>query len=165
MIQLLTLNNQLSAYTIIKDVTTKMRAMGIDQWDEDYPTLDILEKDISKGDAYGFFIDDELAAYVIFNTEFDEEYNDINWLNTSSSFLVMHRLSVSPKFQGRGIAKKVIYFGEKLAIKLGHKSMRFDAYTQNPISNGVYEKIGYKMLGVVKFRKGDFFCYEKNIEG
>lgn len=146
---------------IIKGVTTKMRNMGIDQWDEHYPTLNDVTSDIIKGNAYGYFEKNTLAGYVIFNTEFDIEYNDIQWLNTNNDFLIMHRLSVHPSFQGKGIAKKLIAFGEKLAIQLQLSSLRFDAYTENPISNAIYEKMGFENRGTVVFRKGVFNCYEK----
>lgn len=161
MIKRLTVSDTENALEIIKSVVSKMRAMGIDQWDEQYPTIDDIEKDFAQQHAYGFFYDYKLAGYVIFNQEYDVEYNDINWLNKDDDFLVMHRLSVHADFQGKGIARQLVKFGEELAEAYNLKSLRFDAFTKNSISNSLYEKMGYKNVGQVTFRKGLFNCYEK----
>ncbi|WP_044209980.1 GNAT family N-acetyltransferase [Flammeovirga sp. OC4] len=161
MIRRLTVSDAESALEIVKSVITKMRAMGIDQWDEHYPTLNDIQQDIEKQHAYGFLYEYKLAGYVIFNQEYDIEYNDIEWLNCSDDFLVMHRLSVHADFQGKGIARQLVRFGEELAINYNLKSLRFDAFTENPVSNILYEKMGYQNLGQVTFRKGLFNCYEK----
>lgn len=161
MIRILTKKDADAALEIVKGVTIKMIEMGIDQWDEQYPTLNDIHIDISKKDAFGFFSNDQLTGYVIFNHDFDLEYNAINWLNKNNDFLVMHRLSVHPNFQGKGIAKQLIQFGETLVVQNNLSSLRFDAFTKNTISNTLYEKIGYKNLGTVTFRKGLFNCYEK----
>ncbi|NME69903.1 GNAT family N-acetyltransferase [Flammeovirga aprica] len=161
MIKRLTVNDAAQALEIVKSVIVKMKAMGIDQWDEHYPTIEDIQKDIGKQHAYGFYYDYQLAGYVIFNQEYDVEYNEIEWLNKGDNFLVMHRLSVHADFQGKGIARQLVKFGEELAEAYDLKSLRFDAFTKNPVSNVLYEKIGYKNLGQVTFRKGLFNCYEK----
>ncbi|WP_281613463.1 GNAT family N-acetyltransferase [Flammeovirga sp. SubArs3] len=161
MIQNLSSQHLNTVMVLIQNVISKMRSMGIDQWDEQYPTEKDILSDLESSNAYGYFEDNDLAGYVIFNQDFDIEYNDIQWLNTTNKFLVMHRLSVDPKFQGKGIAKKITAYGEQLATKNGLTSLRFDAFIENPISNKMYEKIGYQKLGEVTFRKGVFNCYEK----
>ncbi len=46
------------------------------------------------------------VAYVAINEEQSPEYSQINWFTDGRKVLVIHRLSVHPEFQGKGIAKK-----------------------------------------------------------
>ncbi|OHX67880.1 GNAT family N-acetyltransferase [Flammeovirga pacifica] len=163
MIQLLSTHHLNALTTLFREVKIGLTSLGLDQWDDEYPQENDLAKDIERQEAYGYFIENELVGYAVFNQLFDVEYNDIQWLNTSDQFLVMHRLCVSPKHQGRGIAKEFIAFGETLCIDQRARSLRFDAFKQNPISGKLYQKLGYQILGEVTFRKGQFDCFEKII--
>ncbi|MDA3901785.1 MAG: GNAT family N-acetyltransferase [Spirochaetes bacterium] len=92
-----------------------------------------------------------------------EEYSQINWTYHDNNPLILHRLCVSPEYQNRGIAKEMILFAENYAEQNGFKTIRFDAFVKNPISVAIYNKMGYECCGVVEFRKGEFFCFEKRI--
>ena len=161
MIQLLSIQHLNQLVALFDEVKIGLTALGLDQWDEKYPHRNDLQKDIEDNCAYGYFEKEELVGYAVFNQLFDVEYNAIEWLNTSDSFMVMHRLCVSPKYQGKGIAKQFVAFGEELCITQNIKSLRFDAFKKNPISGTLYQKLGYKVLGEVTFRKGQFDCFEK----
>jgi hypothetical protein len=41
------------------------------------------------------------------------------------------------------------------------ESIRLDAFTENRCALHLYDGNGYKTKGVVTFRKGNFYCYEK----
>ena len=160
-IKLVTMDRIAEVMQIYKLATRKMDEMHIFQWDKDYPTQDIIEKDIQAKSMYGYFEGDEICAVQVLNETQSEEYKEINWHFTDSKPLILHRLVVSPKHQNKGISKQMIRFAEKFAEKNQYKTIRFDAYMKNPISNNVYRKAGYIESGTVTFRKGNFYCFEK----
>ena len=160
-IKLITIDQIAKVMEIYKAATRKMDDMNILQWDEEYPTREIIEKDILAGTMYGYFEENEICSVQVLNEEQSEEYKEINWKFPDSKPLVLHRLVVSPKHQGKGISKQMIRFAEEFAEKNQYKAIRFDAYMKNPISNNVYRKAGYIESGKVTFRKGDFYCFEK----
>ncbi len=146
---------------IFRSATVRMQEMNIDQWDEVYPDRKTVENDIESGNLYGYFDDKELCAVQVLNTEESPEYSQVDWKYSDSKPLVLHRLCVAPEYQNRGIAGKMIHFAEEFAEKNRYRTIRFDAFKGNPVSLKIYEKMGYRISGTVRFRKGDFHCFEK----
>ena len=138
-----------------------MQIQGIDQWDELYPNRELLCQDIAANSAYAYLVGTEIAGYIVVNELDSPEYSQVDWLNKDSSFQVIHRLCVSPNYQNQGIAKKLVSFAEELAFSKGYTSIRLDAFSKNPLSLRLYEKLNYQRLGEVQFRKGIFICFEK----
>jgi hypothetical protein len=54
-------------------------------------------------------------------------------------------------------------FAEHGAISDGYNAIRLDAFRQNPVAVALYERRGYRNAGVVLFRKGPLYCYEKQL--
>lgn len=154
--------DQLSdAFSIIESVIDKMNAEQIFQWDEHYPTCEIIEEDIDNGHAFGFFQLDELGGYIVLNEEYSPEYNSLEWKDKNGTALIVHRLSIKADCQGQGIAKQLMMFAEEYAINRGNSSIRLDAFLHNKAALSLYDNLGYTKVGTVTFRKGEFYCYEK----
>ena len=161
MIKKLSTDHLSDAFSIIESVIAKMNDEQIFQWDEHYPTREIIEKDIDEGHAFGFFHLDELRGYIVLNEEYSPEYNSLEWTDKSGTSLIVHRLSIKADCQGQGIAKQLMIFAEEYAKKNNHSSIKLDAFLHNKAALRLYEKSGYTKVGTVTFRKGEFNCYEK----
>jgi len=161
MINPISLNHLEIAFNIFKAVKKDMIAHGIDQWDDVYPNIEIIEADIKAKQAYGYFENEQLAGYIALNEHFDLEYNDLNWQFPDDRPLIVHRLAVNPKCQGLGIAKALMQFAEKMAKENGYATIRLDAFSGNVKALQFYDKLGYLFVGYVTFRKGLFHCFEK----
>lgn len=146
---------------VIGDVIADMERQGISQWDGIYPDRNIIAGDLKSNSAYGYFDNGELSAYIAFNENYPHEYDAIGWKITGGKFLIIHRLSVRPDKQGKGIAKMLVRFAEYYAAANGYKAVRLDAFSKNPAALKLYEGMGYDKAGSCNFRKGSFFCYEK----
>ncbi len=152
-----------SVRIMFQDAIHKMVESGIDQWDEIYPDRNILEEDILKEQLYiGIAQGNIVSAYVL-NQEYDEQYANGNWEYPASTFGVIHRLCVSPFFQKKGIGTQMMQHIEWEAQKMGIDSIRLDAFTLNPYAVKMYEGLGYKIVGSVCWRKGEFYLMEKRI--
>jgi ribosomal protein S18 acetylase RimI-like enzyme len=149
------------AYSIVQRVIQYLNDQNINQWDQVYPTLDIIKSDILSENAYGYFRDGHLSGFVVLNNEFPVEYNSLAWLETPDNSLGVHRLSIAPDLQGIGIGKMLMIYAQKFARENGYKSIRLDAFTENPAALRLYESLGYTKVGTVALRKGEFNCYEK----
>ena len=108
-----------------------MRSNGIDQWDEDYPDIDTLRRDIIDQNLFVMKKDDQVVGVIVLNENQDPEYDEMNWSTEGNSFLVVHRLAISPRFQGQGLARKMMDFAESYAMKNGYKAIRLDTFSQN----------------------------------
>ncbi len=56
-----------------------------------------------------------------------------------------------------------MHFVEQYAEVHGYDVIRLDAFTRNPAAVRLYEGRGYRKAGIVSFRKGPFYCFEKRI--
>lgn len=131
---------------IISKCIIYMESQGIYQWNEFYPNSDIVENDIKSEDCYVIKNNEKCVAYFSINEEQSPEYNQIKWLVDGRKVLVIHRLSVHPELQGRGIAKKILIFIEDFAAKNNYSCIRLDAYSGNEKALKLYENFGYRKV-------------------
>lgn len=150
-----------TVFRMFQCASKHMEEQGIYQWDELYPDRNDLEEDIRKGELYlGVAEQEPVAAYVL-NRERDEAYINGKWKGEEASCMVLHRLCVNPAFQGKGIGTFTMRHIEECLGKRGCRSIRLDAFTENPIAERMYKKLGYQVVGFAEFRKGKFFLMEK----
>lgn len=141
-----------------------MNEKGINQWDNLYPSEEIIQKDIKKGQMFVALLDKRVVSVFVLNQECDEEYGNGDWKFEKSKFCIVHRLCVDPEIQGRGIGMKTMLLIEKLLRQKGAQSIRLDAFSLNPNAIRMYEGLEYKRVGTANWRKGLFYLYEKNID-
>ncbi len=139
---------------------SKMREDGIEQWDEIYPDRELLEEDIASGQMVLCGLQDTLASAFTLNRACDAEYETGRW-STGVSYMVVHRLCVSPSLQNRGIGAQTMLLLEDMVRAQGMEAVRLDAFSRNPHALRMYEKLGYTRAGQVYWRKGLFYLYEK----
>ncbi|WP_445749234.1 GNAT family N-acetyltransferase [Polaribacter sp.] len=138
---------------------------GIYQWTNNYPTRSIIESDLKKDVLFVLKNDKEIIGAVNVSEEQEPEYETINWEFDNSKVLVIHRLVIDPKYQGKGYAKKLMDFAEKFAQENNYSSIRLDAYIQNKRVIDFYDKRKYFIRGNVNFpeREYPFYCMEKEL--
>jgi len=142
-----------------------MKSKGIDQWDEVYPNKETFQTDINNNSLYIAMIEgsEEIIGCIVLNEYQEPEYKDIEWSFNQGKIAVIHRLMVHPKYEGKGIARDLVEFIEKLARENGYTALRLDVFSQNLRAINFYKKQGYKVSRKVNFRKGEFLCCEKVI--
>lgn len=146
---------------LIQSVIGHMHTQGIDQWDEVYPSSVKIIDDITQQTGYIAMEGDQIVCYMVLNTIQAPEYMGCTWTLDDKQPLVIHRLCVHAQHQGKGYAAKLVRWAEQFAIQENYRSIRLDAFVQNPAALYLYEKQGYQKIGNVNFRKGLFYCYEK----
>lgn len=148
---------------ITRACTATMRARGIFQWDEGYPSEAALSNDLERGELWVFETGGYPVALVAVSTHMDDEYRPVQWLTESAGNLYVHRLAVHPDHQRRGIAGRLMDFAENKARDAGAPSVRLDTFSRNAGNQEFYERRGYTRLGAVYFPVQSpypFYCYE-----
>lgn len=138
---------------------------GIYQWTDNYPTISLIESDLRKGVLYSLKNNDEIVGAINISEEQEAEYDSVNWKFDNSKVLVIHRLVIDPKHQGKGYAQKLMDFAENFAKENNYSSIRLDAYSKNERVIEFYKKREYFIRGKVNFseREYPFNCMEKEI--
>lgn len=138
-------------FSLLQACAADMRDQGIAQWNENYPLLKDVQKDLFSQSLYIVQIEGNLAGIVVFDENQSPEYIDVEWEFTKGKIGVIHRLAVHPQFQGKGIARKLMDYIEVFAKKNQYQSIRLDAYSQNPRTLKFYQNRGYKKCGEIYF--------------
>jgi GNAT superfamily N-acetyltransferase len=150
-----------AVYTLFQDAIDRMNQTGIPQWDEVYPAHANLDADLAAGQLYVAETDGgAVAAAVALSEECHPDYQTAAWQSGEPS-LIVHRLCVSPDFQGQGIARAVMLWVEEWAKARGYACIRLDAFSQNPYALRMYDRLGYGKRGEAVWRKGLFYLLEK----
>ena len=149
-----------------KSCVTGMLKNGIDQWDDTYPSTDVISEDLNVGTYYVGEIDGTIIGGVNIDKNQDDTYLALDWEDKSDSFLVVHRLGVKEEFWNKKIGKDLMLFTEKLVIEKGLKSIRLDTYSGNPKAKEFYRRLGYSELGTIDLKadKDKYYCFEKIIK-
>jgi len=160
-------NNDLNRIVEITNACGKhMISQNIFQWNKEYPNLEVFKKDLENQSLYVIELESKIVGCVCISEKMDAVYKEVKWLTPDSKNMYVHRLAIDPKFQGKGLAIKLMSYAEDLAKTKDFKSMRLDTFSKNPKNNKFYNLQGYKKLGKIFYRSQSdmpFHCYEKII--
>jgi len=148
---------------LINDVVPAMNAAGNFQWDNSYPNAGVFEQDIERNQLWVAVVDNEIAGVAAITTDQEPEYAEVGW-DINEIAIVTHRLAVSTKHRGMGIAAALLATAEREAIKRNIKLLRIDTNTANEATKKLFPKLGYQFAGEIGlgFRPNlRFYCYQK----
>ena len=128
-----------------------MIADGLYQWDDEYPSEEILFSDINDGNMIVAIEDGAIAGYVTVNEDIPQEYKEINLL--FSPKICVHRLSVNPAHARRGTAKALMEYVHDSFKNQGYKSICLDTCEDNIAAISLYNKLKYVKRGYVSFER------------
>lgn len=149
----------------VQACVSKLCDLGIDQWDNEYPSIEIVSAAIENQSLYVIKDGDSIVAGAGLDTNQPSEYQSCAWCFGSPA-VVVHHLFVHPDHWRNGCASQLMDFAENRAKSLRVGSIRLDAYAGNPAALSLYRTRGYSEAGEVTFpRRGlKFICFEMQIQ-
>jgi ribosomal protein S18 acetylase RimI-like enzyme len=149
---------------LLRACVAHMQGVGIDQWDEVYPTEATLRADVAAGSLYvAAAAGHPVAGAFVVDRREEPEYAAVDWRVAGGAAGYVHRLMIHPRCQRRGLGRYLMGFAELAARRLGCRALRLDAFTGNAPALRLYQALGYADVGQVRFRKGLFRCFEKDL--
>ena len=147
----------------LKAANQKLLSQGVYQWDDTYPSRELLEADIEQQAMYVALEQNRITASVSVDTKQPNAYSDISWHPATLKPLMVHRLCVHPEKQGQGVGRRMLEFIETHAVEQGHDCIRVDVHAHNIAALATYGNRNFKRLGEVFFPRRDvpFICMEK----
>lgn len=140
---------------VLMDVFRKargiMRSSGnMNQWNDGYPSEEVVRKDIDNGHCVVLCEDGKVVATMAFIPGPDPTYAEIydgGWLS-DAPYHVIHRIAVAEP--GHNAAKALLDWG------FGQTgSIRIDTHKDNVIMHHVLSKYGFTHCGVILLANGD----------
>jgi len=144
-----------------------MNRNGMFQWNQSYPSLDVIENDIQNKTLFTLTDNWVIKGIIVLNESQPPEYKQIDWeyTNTSDPVMIIHRLAVHPLFQNQGVGRKMMDFAIEYAGKKNYPLIRLDVFEGNLSANKLYSKLGFSEAGKFRFpfQETEFVCYEIKI--
>lgn len=132
-----------------------MRASGNrHQWNDGYPSEDIVVEDIRNGYCHLACLGDAIIAVMALIPGPDPTYSYIegNWPD-ENPYYVIHRIAAP--VPGRNVAATLLDWAfEHIATK-GYHSIRIDTHRDNCIMKHILTKYGFSECGVIYLENGD----------
>lgn len=142
---------------VIRDAQKSMCDNGIPQWQDGYPNEVIISRDIQAGNSYVLVDGKRIVgtAYIIAGHEPSYDYiEDGQWLN-NHPYVVVHRIAVRKDYKGKGVARYMMEFAEKIAIEHQLQDIRIDTHHDNIPMRTFLAKLGYHACGTIYLDNGD----------
>ena len=115
-----------------------------------YPSREHAEEALAAGELYVAVINEKVAGTVVYSAEQGEAYQSVAWqIEYDVPVIVICKLAVHPEFLGCGVGKALLDYAAILGKKQGAKAIRLDTYVENFPAARLYEKCGYKNMGLV----------------
>lgn len=166
MIRLATLEDLPRILAIKEAATNHLHHIGINQWNAYYPNQAVFTADIQRQELYVIEEDHLVIGAACINQRHDEAYRTLSWkLSTDDAFCI-HRLAVDPAHHGKGLGSRLMRYAEDLAREAHVNTLRVDTFSENFITQKLFDKFGYHYVGDVFYGPvtKPFYCYEKALE-
>lgn len=149
-------------WRIILQAKEQMRLLGSRQWQDGYPALDDIRRDIADGCGYVLAAGNVPVAYgaVLFGGE--PAYGSIEgeWL-CQPPYVVVHRLAVAQEMRRCGLATRFMREVETFARNAGLHSFRVDTNFDNRYMRSLLSALGFTYCGEIFYAHGSRRTYEK----
>ena len=152
---------------LVADAQNWFRRQGLDQWQDGYPTREIISSDIAGDVNYIVELNGVVVATAVISFAGEPTYSDIKgrgWLN-ENSYAVVHRIAVADECRRKGVAKEVLHFTEELCAERGVCDVRIDTHRDNRAMRSLLKKMGYTHCGRITLTSGAFReAYHKELK-
>jgi len=140
---------------IVADAQASLRSQGVDQWQDGYPTVDVITKDIANDDSYVLEDEGVVIATAVISFAGEVTYNSIDgqWLN-DNDYVVVHRLAVRNSALRGGLARQMMLYAEELALQRGVNNIRVDTHNDNIAMQSLLNNLGFVFCGEITLLSG-----------
>ncbi|NME35051.1 MULTISPECIES: GNAT family N-acetyltransferase [Fusobacterium] len=151
---------------IINQAKVYMKNNNFNQWNENYPNEEIISKDIYLKESYVLIDDEKIVGTFVLSFTDEISYKNIyngKW-KTNNPYGILHRVAIDNLYKGKGIAKLILDFSEKEALKKEIKNFRIDTHKENKSMRKFIEKNGFEYCGIILVEDGtERVAYEKKL--
>lgn len=147
---------------IVGDAQAALRELGIDQWQDGYPSIAVIKRDIDSGVGYVSVQNGSVVGYAAILLTGEVAYKQIadNEWGTGKDYVVVHRLCVKNGAKRNGIALSLMKKAKELAMEVGYSGFRIDTHRGNIRMLRMMDKLGFKYRGIIYYESGERLAYD-----
>ncbi|MCF0168694.1 MAG: peptide-methionine (S)-S-oxide reductase MsrA, partial [Bacteroidales bacterium] len=151
---------------IVAGAQARLKAAGVDQWQDGYPTANLISSDIEKGNCYVLQKDSAIEGFAVIIFADDPNYSVIRgeWLSQGIPYCVIHRMAVAEESLRCGIGRRFYLYAEQLCAERGIEVLRVDTHKDNLLMRHLISRMGYQYCGVINLASGaERLAFEKHL--
>ena len=141
---------------IFEEARKTIAALGIDQWQNGYPSREVIEADICKSISYLAELDGEICGTFVLLSDGEPTYDRIfdgNW-RSDEAYIAIHRVAIAVRHRGKGIAEQIMHYAAEFAQDKGISALRIDTHRGNAVMRRMLEKNGFSHCGTIFLKDG-----------
>lgn len=144
-------------------------ALGIDQWQDGYPSREVVCDDLAKERIFVVDCDGQIGGTFVIVDDGEPTYDRIDdghWLtgDDNRDYLAIHRVAVAVKKRGCGITTAILNRAAEEAVARRRSSLRIDTHEGNVVMRRMLEKHGFVHCGTIYLQSGaKRVAYEKQL--
>ena len=157
-----TFDDQENIWEILQQAIERRKIDLSNQWQDGYPNPASIKNDIENNFGFVLEAENEIIGYAAIIDELEPAYEIIEgqWLS-NQKYMVVHRVAVSNKYIGKGIATIIFHEIEKIVISRKIHSIKVDTNFDNIPMLKILDKLGYTYCGEVYFRGSARKAFQK----
>lgn len=132
-------------------------------WDDEYPTLEFVRRDIEERSLCKLTEDGVLIAAAYLG-DFEEKERPECFDKSIKRLGEFSRVGVRREYHRKGYAKRLLSFLLDEAIDLRYDGLALLVGTENFGAMALYEKLGFRRVGRGVMYETDWFFYERKLE-
>ncbi len=142
---------------VYADGREAIASLGIDQWQDGYPSREVIENDIRLGATYVAVCGDVIASAAVLLPPPEPDYAVIDgeWRSDTENYAVIHRIASSADYRGRGASSFLLRELMGIAKADGRDSVRMDTHRGNTVMQGFLAHHGFEYCGLITLSHGD----------
>ena len=151
-----TLADRESIMKIIVQSQAYFKAQGIDQWQNNYPNLEVIQDDIRNESSYVLVKNGEVVATAVLTFARETSYESVyegQWLS-DQPYGVIHRIAVDHDLKGLGLSSMVMKEMEAICLTEDIHSVRVDTHEENLSMKKLLQKNGFIYCGYIYLTSG-----------
>ena len=138
--------------TLVGQAQAYIATLGIDQWQDGYPSEDILAEDIRLGHIYVYDDDGSIASISVLTEQPEPVYDTLEgeW-QSGEPYLTIHRMALDDAHRHSGLATKILEQAVAMAKSMNLSAVRADTHRGNAVMRRFLEKSGFVERGLVTY--------------
>lgn len=142
-----------------------MNKKGLSHWNSAYPGPEKIQQDLRDGSIYLVKDRGVCKGMVTLNESEPEDYKQLVFPAARKKPMYLQHIAVHPKWQGQGIATRMVDFAQKLALEKGFDAIRLDFFQPSEGARQLCKKKSFKEVAPFHsaYQKIPFVCYEKQL--
>ncbi|MGL4337191.1 MAG: GNAT family N-acetyltransferase [Turicibacter sp.] len=141
---------------IITEAQVYFKENGVDQWQNNYPNVEVIRQDIMNDESYVLVDKGQIVATAVISFVNDANYDviyDGEWLSCEE-YVVVHRIAVDNKFKGKGVSAQIIARVEEQCLARDVHSIKVDTHEDNTSMQKLLIKNKFNYCGVIYLSDG-----------